>query len=68
MNSENTLEKSSDESITKSDFELPENDSSLEALVREEQTLARERLREKLHREPTQQETDQWLNEHTEGY
>lgn len=46
----------------------PDNDSSLEALVREEQFIARERLREKLGREPTQEEVDQWLNEQTEGY
>ncbi len=46
----------------------PENDSSLEALVREEQSLVRERLREELRREPTQAEADEWLNEQTEGY
>ena len=57
MNNKNLSEKTPEE-----------NDSSLEALVCEEQTLARERLREDLEREPTQEEVDQWLNEQTEGY
>ncbi len=45
-----------------------ENDSSLEALVRQEQSDAHNRLREELGREPTQEEADRWLNEQTEGY
>jgi hypothetical protein len=47
---------------------VEENDSSLEALVRQEQTDAHKRLREELGREPTQEEADRWLSEQTEGY
>ena len=45
-----------------------ENDSSLESLVREEQSNARRRAQEELKREPTQKEADEWLDAHTEGY
>lgn len=45
-----------------------ENDSSLDSLVREEQSVVRQKLIDKLQREPTQQEIDNWLSEHTEGY
>lgn len=44
------------------------NDSSLKALVNQEQSDARERLREELGREPTREEADEWLNAQTEGY
>lgn len=47
---------------------MPVNDSSLESLIDEQQTYARERLREELGREPTPEEADEWLNAHTEGY
>lgn len=43
-------------------------DSSLEALVDEEQTLAQKQLQDELGREPTQEETDEWLSAHTESY
>ncbi len=46
----------------------PENDSSLESLVNEEQLYARRQAREELGREPTQKEIDEWLDAHTEGY
>lgn len=68
MNNKKSLEESSDQSPVISTGTPAENDSSLEALVREEQSLARERLREKLGREPSQAEADQWLREQTEGY
>ncbi len=45
-----------------------ENDSSLQSLVGEEQTYARERMRAELGREPTEAEADEWLAAHTEGY
>ena len=48
--------------------EPTENDSSLQALVDQEQSYARERLREKTGREPAQEEIDRWLSEQTEGY
>lgn len=46
----------------------PENDSSLKALIKEEQSYVRERLRKELGREPTQKEADEWLDAHTESY
>jgi len=48
--------------------ERSENDSSLEALVGEEQSIARERMRRELGREPSQEEVDRWLSAQTEGY
>lgn len=48
--------------------ETTKNDSSLQALINQEQTQAREKAREELGREPTQEEIDRWLSEHTEGY
>jgi hypothetical protein len=56
------------ESAVSSNDEAAENDSSLRALVHEEQALARERLRRELQREPTQEEIDRWLSAQTEGY
>jgi hypothetical protein len=47
---------------------VEDNDSSLEALVHQEQVEAHKRLREELGREPTQEEADRWLSEQTEGY
>ncbi len=46
----------------------PENDSSLQSLIGEEQSYSRERLREELGREPTDEEANEWLSAHTEGY
>ena len=40
----------------------------LEEAARGEREYVRERLREELGREPTQQELDEWLRQHTEGY
>lgn len=48
--------------------EPAENDSSLQALINEEQSFVRQRLREETGREPTQAEIDRWLSEQTEGY
>ncbi len=56
-----------EESIITSDAP-EENDSSLQALISEEQSFVRRRLREETGREPTQQEVDKWLSEQTEGY
>lgn len=68
MNNKDSVKESSDELPASSHDAPPKNDSSLEALVREEQSIARERLREELGREPTQEEADDWLSEQTEGY
>lgn len=44
------------------------DDSSLDNLIRQEQSVARQNLIDGLGREPTQTEIDRWLSEHTEGY
>ncbi len=64
----NSGEKSSDEFLKQSNRIPLANDSSLDALVREQQSYVRNRLHGELGREPTQEEVNQWLNEHTEGY
>ncbi len=43
-------------------------DSSLEDVARDEREYVRERLRAELNRDPTDEEIDEWLREHTEGY
>jgi hypothetical protein len=62
MNTDNKSEQEFESNPTE------ENDSSLEALVHQEQSDAHNRLREELGREPTQEEADRWLSEQTEGY
>lgn len=47
----------------------PDNDdASLEEAVRDEREYVRRRLREELGREPGDEEVDEWLRQHTEGY
>ena len=50
--------------------EQPEGgeDQGLEDAARSEGEYVRERLREELGREPEQEELDEWLRRHTEGY
>jgi hypothetical protein len=43
-------------------------DGSLEDAARGEREYVRERLRTELGREPTEEELNEWLREHTEGY
>lgn len=43
-------------------------DASLEDVARGEQEYVRERLRAELGREPTDEELNEWLREHTEGH
>ncbi|MDX6693352.1 MAG: hypothetical protein QOF02_955 [Blastocatellia bacterium] len=43
-------------------------DAGLEDAARAERDYARERVREELQREPTEQELDDWLRQQTEGY
>lgn len=66
--SHDTSEKSSGESSEKFIENFSGNDSSLNELVRQEQTIAHNRVKSELGREPTQDETNQWLNEHTESH
>ena len=51
--------------------ETPEpgdTDTPLEDAARLEREYVRQRLREELQREPTEEELDEWLRQHTEGY
>ena len=43
-------------------------ETSLEDVARDEREYVRGRLRAELKREPTDEEIDEWLREHTEGY
>ena len=43
-------------------------DDSLEDAARKERDYMRERLRQQLDREPTEEELNDWLRQHTEGY
>jgi hypothetical protein len=41
---------------------------TLEDVARREREYLRGRVREELGREPSEEELDEWLREHTEGY
>ena len=41
---------------------------SLEDAARDERSYARERLRQELGRDPTEEEVSEWLRQQTEGY
>jgi hypothetical protein len=43
-------------------------DATLEDVAEREQDYLRGRLRDELQREPTDEELNEWLREHTEGY
>lgn len=45
-----------------------DKDESLDDTARTEREYVRKRLSEELKREPTEQEVDEWLRQHTEGY
>jgi hypothetical protein len=45
-----------------------EADSELTEVAETEQEYLHERLRKELGREPTEEELDEWLRQHTEGY
>jgi hypothetical protein len=49
---------------------LPDDagDHELEDAARDERDYVRQRLSEELGREPSQEELDEWLRQHTEGY
>jgi hypothetical protein len=49
-------------------FEGDEEKSELSQVAAKEEEFVRERLMEELGREPTQEELDEWLREHTESY
>jgi hypothetical protein len=43
-------------------------DSPLSEIADEEMSVVRERLTKELGRQPTREEMDEWLREHTESY
>lgn len=45
-----------------------DNSSELSDVADTEHEYLHERLRKELGREPTEEELDQWLRQHTEGY
>lgn len=47
---------------------MADDESALAETVREEAEFLREKLREQLGREPTDEELNEWLREHTESY
>jgi hypothetical protein len=46
----------------------PNTNDSLQDAVRDEHEYLVKRLRDELQREPTEEELDEWLRQHTEGY
>ena len=48
--------------------EPDEEQSDLSSVASEEEDFVRERLGSELGRQPTQEEVDEWLREHTESY
>ena len=43
-------------------------DATLDEVAEREHEYLRQRLRNELQREPTEEELNEWLREHTEGY
>lgn len=54
--------------LTEENREPEDTGAGLEDAARTERDYVRQRLREELEREPTEQEVDEWLRQHTEGY
>jgi hypothetical protein len=48
--------------------EPEDTNAPLDDAARNEREYVHQRLREELKREPTEQEVDEWLRQHTEGY
>ncbi|HEV7377070.1 MAG TPA: hypothetical protein VGN95_20300 [Pyrinomonadaceae bacterium] len=48
--------------------ESEDSSSTLDDAARSEREYVRQRLREELKREPTEEEIDEWVRQHTEGY
>lgn len=46
----------------------PQSGDTLEDAARDERDYVRERLRRELDRDPTEDEINDWLRKHTEGY
>lgn len=54
--------------MTLEDEENKDDNGKLEDVARSEHKYLHQRLREDLGREPTEEELDEWLRQHTEGY
>jgi hypothetical protein len=50
------------------DAEIADGSNKLEDVAQTEHDYLHQRLREDLGREPTEEELDEWLRQHTEGY
>jgi len=50
------------------DPEIADGNGKLEDVAQTEHDYLHQRLREDLGREPTEEELDEWLRQHTEGY
>ena len=50
------------------DPEIADGNGKLEDIAQTEHDYLHQRLREDLGREPTEEELDEWLRQHTEGY
>jgi hypothetical protein len=50
------------------DGEIADGEGKLEDVARTEHEYLHQRLRDDLGREPTEEELDEWLRQHTEGY
>jgi hypothetical protein len=50
------------------DAEHADANEKLEDVAQTEHAYLHQRLREDLGREPTEEELDEWLRQHTEGY
>ena len=48
--------------------ETADDNGKLEDIAQTEHEYLHQRLREDLGREPTEEELDEWLRQHTEGY
>jgi hypothetical protein len=48
--------------------EHEDSNAPLDDAARNEREYVGQRLREELKREPTEEEVDEWLRQHTEGY
>jgi hypothetical protein len=55
-------------SVDPEDDAPQEGDASLEEAAEDERDYVRRRLRDELGREPSEDELDEWLRRHTEGY
>jgi len=56
------------ESASEGSPDMEGGEQTLEETAEQEQEYLRRRLRDELQREPTEDELNEWLRQHTEGY